>query len=387
MRIAHFSDSEPGRVDGVSVSAGLTVGLLRAAGHDVSYHHPGPIRTLPVPARQLRVAAPWLRVDPGPVDVVHVHTPGPIGMAGFRHARRRGIPLVLTWHTDVVAYSDHFFEVPVTAAYVGHRLRLGWTVGETLHLARRQTRRARLVDLGRGMVSYASLVIAPSEKTAAGLTEFGDLPPVRVLPTPVQLPAETPAAVLRDLPLGAPIVLSVGRVTNEKNPGLLLHAFRDLLTRRPGARLVVVGVRQNGDRIRRMVADLGLSEHVRLVPPVPRSTLVAYYKAADVLAFASTTDTQSMVVHEAEACGLPVVVADPQLGHPGGHRITCAATPESFGAALARMLDDPGLYDRTRLAGLAAAAAYTPEVFRTLVEEAYTAAVRAARPLVMDGSH
>jgi 1,2-diacylglycerol 3-alpha-glucosyltransferase len=371
VRIAHFSDSEPGRIDGVSVSAGLSVALLRAAGHRVRYYHPGPIRTVPLP---LRVAAPWLQIDPGPVDVVHAHTTGPIGMAGFRLARERGLPLVLTWHTDLVAYGDHFFEVPVGAAYCAHRLRLGWTVPETLELTGwNGRRRARLLDLGRGMMSYAGLVIAPSPKTAAGLAEFGDLPPVRILPTPVLLPepgCDDRRAAL-GLPPGAPVVLSVGRVTSEKNPGLLLHGFRRLLAARPDAHLVIVGVRQNRRAAVRLVRGLGLTGRVHLVPPVARAAVAGYYRMADVLAFASTTDTQSLVVAEAESLGLPVVLADEALAAPGSYRVTCPPAPAAMAAAMLRLLDDGGLRERTIRAGRAAATANSPERYLSRLTAAY----------------
>jgi glycosyltransferase involved in cell wall biosynthesis len=374
VRIAHFSDSEPGRIDGVSVSAGLSVALLREAGHRVCYYHPGPVRTVPVPLRYVRLAAPWLRIDPGPVDVVHAHTTGPIGMAGFRLARARGVPLVITWHTDLVAYADHFFEVPVGAAYCAHRLGLGWTVRQALELAERNgRRRVRLLELGRAMMSHAGLVIAPSAKTAAGLAEFGDLPPVCILPTPVRLPGapDGDRRAALGLPPGTPVVLSVGRVTTEKNPGLLLRAFARLRADRPDAHLVVVGVRQNRRAAVRLVRRLGLAGHVHLEPPVPRAEVAGYYRMADVLAFASTTDTQSLVVAEAESLGLPVVLADAALAAPASYRMTCAPTPSALAAALLRMLGDGDLRQRTVRAGRVAAAANSPERYLAALEAAY----------------
>jgi 1,2-diacylglycerol 3-alpha-glucosyltransferase len=354
VRIAHFCDSQPGRVDGVSASAGLSVRLLREAGHDVVFYTPGRVRTVPIPFRDLRLAAPWLAIDPGPVDVIHAHTTGPIGMAGFRLARDRGVPLVVTWHTDLVAYADHFVEIPVGAAYCARRLRLGWTVWETLELAGRR-RRERLVELGRGMMSYASVVLAPSEKTAAALTEFGALPPVRVVPTPVAWKNRGG----RPARSGAPLVLSVGRVTGEKNPGLLIRAF-DLVRRQvTDARLIVVGVKQGARPVEKMIRELNLGDAVRLLPPVPHDEVAGYYRAADVLAFASLTDTQSLVLAEAESLGLPVVMADRALAAETPWRTSADPTPESLAAAIVTMLTDDDLRERTRKAGLAANAAGT----------------------------
>jgi glycosyltransferase involved in cell wall biosynthesis len=106
---------------------------------------------------------------------------------------------------------------------------------------------------------------------------------------------------------------------------------------------------------------------------------------ADVLAFASTTDTQSLVLAEAEAAGLPVVVADAALARrPAAmglksearaelksDRESCAAEPESLAAALFRMLTDVDLRERTRRAGLRATAEYPPSRHLALLNAAY----------------
>lgn len=389
MRVAHFCDCEPGRTDGVAASVGLTVALQRAAGYDVRHIHPGRLfgatragamRSVPVPGRLLRVAWPWSDGEQAAdADIVHVHTTGPVGMAGFRLAAARGIPLVVSWHTDLVAYARHFPEVALGACYDAARLRLGWTPGEHLELLVPARRRARLLALGRGFADRAAVFVAPSAKAAGLLTEFGDLPPVRVIPTPVLGVAGAVAGPAR----AAPVVLAVGRVTAEKNPDLLLDAFAQVRARLPAARLVLLGVRQNRRRIRRRIRSLGLAGAVRLLRPVPRAEVAAWYRSADVLAFASTTDTQSLVVAEAEATGLPIVLADPALadrpGDPASRRVTCAPRPAALAGALVDMLTDGGLRERTSRAGLEAAGVYSGERFLALLSEAYEAARRSPR--------
>jgi glycosyltransferase involved in cell wall biosynthesis len=408
VRVAHFCDCEPARPDGVATSVGVSVALLRAAGHEVEHYRPGPllgpgrpgdVRSIAVPFRSVRLAAPWWLPAPpdgrgpaGEPDVVHVHTTGPVGMAGFRLAGERRLPLVLTWHTDLLAYADHFLEIPVGASYCASRLRLGWTVRDHLDLAdRRGPRHRRLLDLGRAFFDRTSLVVAPSAKTAADLRVFGDLPPVWVVPTPVDRPGPAAATDPRaarglraalDLSPGAPVVLSVGRVTPEKNPELLLRAFAEVAEARPDARLVVLGVDRGRRRVAGWIRTSGLDDRVRLLPAVPRDQVAGYYRMADVLAFASTTDTQSLVVAEAEAAGLPAVLADPALGiradDEASHRVTCAAEPDALAAALLRMLGDPDLRERTRAAGLAAQRAYSPDRYLSLLTAAYARALAEA---------
>jgi glycosyltransferase involved in cell wall biosynthesis len=370
VRIAHFCDSHTQRPDGVARSAELTVRLLRSAGHDVDFYRPGPllsrgVRSVPVPFRHVRVGLPFTA---RPADVVHVHSTGPIGMTGFRAAADWGVPLVTTWHTDLLAYADVFVEVPVGAAWCALRLGLGWTPREFLELTRPGVvRHRRLIELGKGMFARMAVAIAPSTKTAAGFARFQPAAEICVLPTPVASVAPRPARN------GGNVVLSVGRATAEKNPELLLRAFTRVLAARPNARLVLLGVRQQRRHLRRRIAALGLNGHVHIRPPVPPEDVTDFYRAADVLAFASTTDTQSLVLAEAEAAGLPVVVADPELAaRPGAaesERFACDPTPNAFAAALLRMLDDDALRAKVTRDGLAAAAAYPPAVFlRRLVE-------------------
>ena len=370
VRVAHFCDSHPGRPDGVARSAELTVRLLRSAGHEVDLYRPGPllshgVRSVPVPFRQVRVGLPFTA---RPADVVHAHSTGPIGMTGFRMAADWGVPLVTTWHTDLLAYADVFAEIPVGAAWCALSLGLGWSPREFLELTRPgAARRRRLIELGKGMFARMAVAIAPSAKTAAGFAPFEPAAEIRVLPTPVTAMAPRPARTRGN------VVLSVGRATAEKNPELLLRAFARVHAARPDARLVLLGVRQQRRRLGRRIAALGLDGLVDVRPPVPHGEVTDFYRAADVLAFASTTDTQSLVLAEAEATGLPAVVVDPGLAtRPGAAeagRFTCEPTPDAFAAALLRMLDDEALRATVTREGLAAAAAYPPEVFlRRLVE-------------------
>jgi 1,2-diacylglycerol 3-alpha-glucosyltransferase len=379
VRIAHFCDSHPGRPDGVSRSAELTVRLLREAGHDVDLYRPGPllrpgVRSMPVPGRQVRVGLPF---RPRPADAVHAHSTGPVGMTGFRAAAAWNVPLVATWHTDLLAYADVFPEIPMGAAWCAWSLRLGWSPGDYLELTRPgDVRRRRLIELGRAMFARMSVVIAPSSKTAVGLARFRSPVEICVLPTPVTRLSRTAASTsVRQRSAPGGVVLSVGRGTAEKNPELLLRAFARVRAARPAARLVLVGVKQQRRHLLRRIAALGLDGHVDVCPPVPHDRVAGYYRDADVLAFPSTTDTQSLVLAEAEAAGLPVVVADPGLavrpGATGSGRFTCEPEPDAFAAALLRMLDDEALRATVIRDGREAAAAYTPEVFLRRLETIY----------------
>ncbi|UWP81608.1 glycosyltransferase [Dactylosporangium fulvum] len=405
MRVAHFCDSHPGRTDGVAISVATTVSLLRAAGHEVQLYQPAPllrgraepcgVRSVPVPLRNIRIGVPHFSGMRRVPQVVHIHTPGPVGIGGLRYARVHEIPVVMTWHTDLLAYSAHFMEIQFGAAHAAQRLELGWTMRDYLRLARPGTeRRAQLVRLGQEFLDRTAVVVAPSEKTAASFAEFERVPPVWTVPTSVSL-AECPlgrAEVRRSLriPQNAPVVLAVGRATREKDPQLLLASFARLLRRLPGARLVMLGVKQHRLAVLRLARQAGVAHALRIVRPVPHSRMAAYYRMADVLAFTSTTDTQGLVMLEAEQAGLPVVLADTALaGRPGEHgehdapgaagRLSTAPDADSFAAALARVLTDPDLHREVVEAGRAAAHAYSTQRYLDHLLSAYEFALTAAQ--------
>ncbi|MFZ2516271.1 MAG: glycosyltransferase, partial [Candidatus Lutibacillus vidarii] len=58
-----------------------------------------------------------------------------------------------------------------------------------------------------------------------------------------------------------------------------------------------------------LVAAEGMTGHVRFVPPVDRAELARWYRAADLVAVPSYSESFGLVAIEAQACGTPVVAA------------------------------------------------------------------------------
>jgi glycosyltransferase involved in cell wall biosynthesis len=48
------------------------------------------------------------QIDRLGLDLVHFHTPGQVGLFGAYYARRHGVPLVTTYHTDLYEYVTHY---------------------------------------------------------------------------------------------------------------------------------------------------------------------------------------------------------------------------------------------------------------------------------------
>lgn len=301
-------------------------------------------------------------------DVLHVHGFGPIGALGVWAAKRCGLPMILTWHTDFDAYADHYSAIlplvnPVVQVFA--RMSHGEVIGsrQLREAADRWEGRGRstatVLGLCQAMLEAADVVTTPSPKTAERCRELVPDLNIRVMPNGVDpLPAGPPPMERS----AGPLVLYAGRIAPEKGIILLAEAFELVAAARTDARLMVVGDWQRYSRIEKALArgrDLGW---IILPGEQKRDDLGAFYGMSDIFAFPSQTDTQALVLHEAALAGLPIVSVDPDLRlvlEPGVNGELTRPTPASLAAGILRVIDrlqDPGWKTRAadtsrRLAG------------------------------------
>ena len=85
-----------------------------------------------------------------------------------------------------------------------------------------------------------------------------------------------------------PIVGTIGRLTEVKRQDLLIRGFARMLSRHPGARLVLIGEGAERSALERLAAELGLGDRVQFVGyrPDPERVL----PALDVFALTSRSE-------------------------------------------------------------------------------------------------
>jgi glycosyltransferase involved in cell wall biosynthesis len=135
-----------------------------------------------------------------------------------------------------------------------------------------------------------------------------------------------------DLPAGAPVVGTVGRLDPIKDHRTLLEAFDAVRRRRPRARLLVVG-----DGAERRLLESAAGEGVRFLgtrPDVPE-----LLRVMDVFVLPSINEGISNTLLEAMASGLPVI-ATRAGGNPElvDHQRTGLLTPVGDARALAEAI-------------------------------------------------
>jgi D-inositol-3-phosphate glycosyltransferase len=112
------------------------------------------------------------------------------------------------------------------------------------------------------------------------------------------------------LPPDQDVVAFVGRIQPLKGPDVLLRAAAKL----PRVHVVVAGGpsgsgRAAPDGLVRLADELGISARVTFLPPQSREDLARLFRAVDLVAVPSYSESFGLVALEAQACGTPVVAA------------------------------------------------------------------------------
>jgi glycosyltransferase involved in cell wall biosynthesis len=102
------------------------------------------------------------------------------------------------------------------------------------------------------------------------------------------------------------VVLSVARLAPEKGHDTLVRAAA--AASEPRLVVALAGSGSEGERIARLAGELGV--RLVLLPDVPWERIVERYAIADVFALLSRHEPWGVVVNEAAACGLPLVLSD-----------------------------------------------------------------------------
>ncbi|MFD2027779.1 D-inositol-3-phosphate glycosyltransferase [Promicromonospora aerolata] len=315
-----------------------------------------------LPGQLCAFAAGVLRAEAhrpeGWYDVLHTHY-WLSGQVGWIAAERWDVPLVHTMHTmarvknAALAPGDApepqgriIGEEQVVAEADALVANTDQEAGELVRDYRADADRVRVVQPGVDLG-----VFSPFPDTAGG--------------DPVEAGRQRAEQCARlrerlELPVDRQIVLFAGRVQLLKGPDILVRALGEPIWSvddgQPPLLVVLGGASGRPTAVRELEAlayQEGVAAHVQVRPPVPQQALADYFRAADLVAVPSHSESFGLVAAEAQATGTPVVAAA-----VGGLRTVVEDgvsgvlvpdhEPESWALVLKSLLDDDAL--RARLA-------------------------------------
>lgn len=311
MRIGLFTDTYFPQVSGVATSIRTLKEELEELGHEVyiftttdkavgRYEDPTIIRLPSVPFVSFtdrRVVYRGLMTSykiakDYQLDIIHTQTEFGMGNLGKLIGKALRIPVVHTYHTQYEDYVDYIAK--------GKIIRPGM-----------------VKYIVRGYLNNLDGIICPS-RIVTNLLEGYEVKPVkRTIPTGIQLEnfvrediCQADVDQLR-VDLGIlpteTMLLSLSRISSEKNIQAILASLPEVLREYPAVKLVVVGDGPYLDDLKRQADQLGLSEAVIFTGMVAHEQVALYYKACDFFISASTSETQGLTYTEALASGKPVI--------------------------------------------------------------------------------
>ncbi len=320
----------PSQIGGAEVHVCALSERLRARGHEVTVVCPkGRLLVAELAARGLRVRTPRTmgKVDPVTLarlvgwlgrdraQVIHTHL-STAGLLGSFAARIRGIPAVATVHG------------------LNTRTCFNWA-----HAIIAVSNAVKQHLVGQGMAAERITVVHNGVDLRA-MSRADEGGAVREM---------------WDVPVGAPVLITVGRLTPKKGHRDLLAALARLVgdARWGDVRLLIVGTGALLRGLKREAEQLGLGE--RVVFTGFQREVLPFLQAADIFVLPSIQEGLSLSALEAMALGKPVVacrvggtpevVVDGQTGV-----LVSPGQPEELASALQGLLEHP---DQARAMGAA----------------------------------
>ncbi|MFT5904504.1 MAG: UDP-2,3-diacylglucosamine pyrophosphatase LpxH [Cryomorphaceae bacterium] len=292
MRIEIVTDTFPPDVNGVAMTLGKLTENLKQSGHYVHIVHTGEevklgetkIKSMALPGyKAVRVGLPspmqlrkrWKHKRP---DVIYVATESPLGISAIKAARELNIPVASGFHTNFHQYLKDYklrkIERPVLA-------------------------------LLRKVHNKCDCTMVPSQDILTTLDSVG-FKNLRLLGRGIdteQFHIKRRSELLRSswgASVNTPVAIIVGRVAAEKNLEFALSSLEQVKVTMPDLRIVVVGDGPLKDKLREKYPE---SNGFHFAGVHRGESLAMHYASADLLVFASESETFGNVLLEGMASG------------------------------------------------------------------------------------
>jgi len=306
-------------------------------------------------------SAPLVReeLDRFQPDIIHVVSPGDVSEIGVGMAKRRKLPLAISWHTNLHEFGAMRLKKAVN-----------WLPGE-MSLAISDFANWSILEIVLAFYRLGNVLYAPNPELVEMLKKRTGKPVflmTRGIDTALFNPTRRTAndGILR---LGY-----VGRITPEKS----VRFFKTLETELKAAgvppfRFLIIG---DGSEREWLSQNLSAAD----LPGILRGEeLAAAYANMDVFVFPSKTDTFGNVVLEAFASGVPAIVTDaggPRFIAREGQTGFVARTDREFIERTARLLRDSAMRSEMSLAARQQASGESWDAVFDAVYKGYQSALK-----------
>lgn len=232
------------------------------------------------------------------LDIIHTQTEFSLGIFGRIMAKELKLPVVHTYHTIYEDYTHYLTRFKA--------------------LDRRAKAFARVYS--KLCCNTVEQVIVPTDKTKQLLMNYSVHKEISVIPTGIDLSkfeksnySDEKVAALKEnyqLKPDEKVLIYIGRVSQEKNIGEIVHAMPQYLRKRENVKFVIVGSGPALEGLKNLVKQLDLERRFVFTGAQPWDNIGLFYRLGDVFVSASKSETQGLTYIEAMASGLPIVAKE-----------------------------------------------------------------------------
>jgi len=226
-------------------------------------------------------------------DIVHVHSGISMAvLAGYRYSVKKKVPLVLTWHGDSIrGYGRYEGIIAGTASFFYKNI------------------------LAKKVLNHAKIIISPSEYYVDESKFLGDYKhKIIAIPNGINLEEFDVSYSRKECKdhLGLTekiVILFVGSLFPLKGPHILLKAIPEILKENKDLIFIFMGD-GNIEEYRKLTRELNIDKKVKFLGYISGEIKVDYYNAADIFVLPSMVEVFPLVLLEASAAALPMVVSN-----------------------------------------------------------------------------
>lgn len=224
------------------------------------------------------------------LDVVHIHSPFTIGMAGLDYAKKHHIPCIATMHSQFKRDFIRAVKSEYLATKLNNTLIKVFNKCDECLAVNQETAR-----IFRDEYGYRGVPIVMENAT--------DMRPIEDSKKAIDYINRK-----YNIKKNEKVFLYVGRINVLKNIIFIADSLQTVKKKKPHFKfkMLYVGNGQDEDKLREHINDIGLSNDVIMCGKVTdRYELACYYKRADLLLFPSEYDTSAIVRIEAASQETP----------------------------------------------------------------------------------
>lgn len=373
MNIGFFTDVYFPSINGVSTSVEGMMRSLEKRGHSVYIISPkypkyldkrkknirlNSIKVFDDPELRLATFAPekkLIQVSKIDFDIIHGFAGGPVSALGLGIAKVKHIPFVMTYNTRVNKYTHYFWRGKIiTPGFAKKAVRI--------------------------FANRCEYVVVPSLQIKKELVSFGVRKPVAILPNGVRtdlFQKPKPGFLRKKLGINKKekVILFVGRLGKEKSVDFLIKVLKRVLQNIPDTSLIIVGDGPEKKKLIALSERLKINNKVYFTGFIDAKDIPRVYSDADCFVFASQTETQGMVILEALASGVPVVVIKDNvfdgIVKNGVNGMVVENNQQEFAEKIKEIISNPDLQKKLSLEAIETAQKFSLESSAKKFEELY----------------